>query len=37
LNIVAKQEQELISTSSLPNGMYFVSVGETKTMKLIKE
>jgi uncharacterized protein YjdB len=37
LNIVAKQEQELISTSSLPNGMYVVSVGETKTMKLIKE
>jgi uncharacterized protein YjdB len=36
-NIIAKQEQELISTSSLPNGMYFVFVGETKTMKLIKE
>jgi hypothetical protein len=37
LNTMAKQNEEMISTSSFSSGIYIVTVGETKTMKLIKK
>jgi uncharacterized protein YjdB len=37
LNTIAKQENEVISTTGFKSGMYIVSVGEKTRLKLVKE